>query len=774
MLESVIKRDGTVEAADIDKLLRWSSWAARGFEDRANWEGIVRRCLRVRDTVMSTKALQNRLKKLCVRQKRWAYQIMAGRLEIADLRKELYDNKIPSIHMQYIRMHGMGLVEEMPYTPEEFEQLEAVIDHAQDETLAYYQVRQLARKYSIQLENTGQIFETPQFIFMRMAMALAMREKREKWVESAAMFYRNFSGASLRAQKPRVSNPTPNYLNLGTGHRGYASCCLIAAGDDAESIGIAVHIAYTMTYMSCGIGTNFDTRSIADPVRGGKIVHNGKGPYLEYAAKAVKANTQGGRGGAQTTHITCYDPEIMTMLRMQNPRTPASKRNRDLHLTTKWNAFFAEAVMADREIFLFNVFTAPDLHEAIDTASLEDFTAIYNRYEADESFTKKYVKARDVAYLYMQQRKEVSTNYDLQIDYANHHTPHNDRIRSSNLCTEILQPTEPYYDMQDLYLTDHRRGEVSMCSLAGVPINNIDDDDNEGYFEACYVALKTIDNAIHQANYKFPHIKYTATSRMNAGVGILGLATWLARKGLRYDTPEGLAAIDWAYQRHMYFLIEASLKLGQELGNAPWMNRTKWPQGWLPIDTYNRNIDEIVPLKLYWDWEDLRARVIANGGIRNSSLATHMPTESSSKAVAAPNCAYPVRDLTLAKTDLKNAIDWCAPDNDILEDQYQIAYDIAPIDMIKVYGVIGKWTDQTISADTYDNRKVKPKLGKRELILEFIARYKYGVKSSYYNNSYLEAPDQLTDLDEGEEGEDLQDEVREGAGAVCTSGGCTL
>jgi len=1010
MLEYVIKRNGQQETADEEKLLRWSAWAAHGYEDRVNWNKIVKQCMRSRDRVLSTRALQQRLIKLCVRQKSWPFQIMAGRLYMADVIKDIFNNQMPTVKQQYDKLRAMNLVEEMPYTDEEFLALESAIDHKRDQELAYYQAKQLTKKYAIQLESTGQVFESPQFIFMRMAMALAMREERANWLSMAVEFYQYFSGG-------KISNPTPNYLNLGTGHRGYASCCLIAGGDDAESIGIANQIAYTLTYLSAGIGTILETRSIGDPVRGGKITHKGKAPYLAATAKEVKANTQGGRGGALTSYVSFYDPEIETLLMAQNPRTPAAQRNRDLHMAFKWNAFFAEAVAADKEVFVFNAFTAPDLHEAVDVASLEDFTALYNKYEADPNFKKVYINAQDIAYLYMQQRNEVSTNYDLQIDYVNHHTPHKERIRSSNLCVhgdtviltknghqriadlvdqdvvvwngeewsettvrqtsemsdlievrlsnglsltstqyhkyylssddtnkpfeiearhlrpgmklldfdlpyikgsdaiecidevpggnvldthrikwlqqllprmaavlnygsdealaltsskpevmrglvlmlqtlgvrssiteignvnrvyvtpaemkkleglgldfsnvhtvemqsapdhsisvfvdsivaassaptycftepkrhmgvfngiltgqciEIMQPTKPYYDLQDLYRVDHDRGEVSMCSLAGVPIINIVSD--EEYEQACYLALKAIDNAIHQANYKFPHIKYTATQRLNAGVGILGLATHLARKGLKYDTPEGLAEIHRVYERHMFFMIRASLRLGKELGNAPWMHKTKWPEGWMPIDTYNRNLDKIVAPVYQYDWEGLRAEVIANKGIRNSSLVAHMPTESSSKAVAAPNCAYPVRDLTLLKTDLKNALDWCAPDNDILENQYQLAWEIDPVDMMKVYGVICKFSDQGISADGYEDRQKKPKLYKSDLVRQFLARYVYGVKSTYYQNSFTETPTHFFGMDDDED-EELAEDDAGGRAPVCTSGGCTL
>ena len=244
-----------------------------------------------------------------------------------------------------------------------------------------------------------------------------------------------------------------------------------------------------------------------------------------------------------------------------------------------------------------------------------------------------------------------------------------------------------------------KQPEVAVCSLAAIVITNILDD--EVYEKAAYYSLKMIDRCIHMSTYELPHVGYTAKNRLSAGVGIIGLALHLARKGLKYNTLEGRNEIHRVAERHAYFCIKASLKLGKELGNAPWIHKTKWPEGWLPIDTYKKSVDELVTVGLEYDWETLRAEIIANGGIRNSTVVSHMPTESSSKATGAPNSMYPIRDLSLKKTDAENVLDWVATDNDILEDSYQPAWEISTIDLLKDYAIVQKFSDQGISADTY-------------------------------------------------------------------------
>ena len=288
--------------------------------------------------------------------------------------------------------------------------------------------------------------------------------------------------------------------------------------------------------------------------------------------------------------------------------------------------------------------------------------------------------------------------------------------------------------------------EVSLCSLAGVVVSNIEND--EQYASAAYYGLKMIDKCIHKSYYELPHIGYTAKSRLNAGVGMLGLAHHLARLNLKYNTPEGLKEIHKVSERHAYFIIKASLQLGQELGNAPWIHKTKWPEGWLPIDTYKKSVDLLVKPEYQYDWEELRSAIIANKGIRNSSLIAHMPTESSSKASGAPNSIYPVRDLSLKKTDSSNVLDWCAPDNDLIENQYQLAWELSFKEMTHVYAVVQKFTDQSISADFYKDRSQNVELSSDELITDYLELVKYGVKSKYYQNSYTPVATKLDEISE--------------------------
>lgn len=269
MLERIIKRDGSVEPFDPHKVNSWSQWATKGLGDRVDWSLIVLDTIKHIGKEVHSQELQRQLIKSCLLRRSWPYNLMAGKLYNALYRKELFAGEMPTIKSLHEEMQAAGLIRVLKYTDEEYAYLETVIDHNRDFNLAHFQVHQLRKKYSLQDRSSKKEFETPQFIFMRMAMALAEDEAPEKRMEHLKNWYDHFSFCRLNA-------PTPNYLNLGTDHNGYASCCVYATDDTAESLAIGDHIAYTMTYMSAGIGSFINTRSLGDSVRNGIITHQGR------------------------------------------------------------------------------------------------------------------------------------------------------------------------------------------------------------------------------------------------------------------------------------------------------------------------------------------------------------------------------------------------------------------------------------------------------------------------------------------------------------------
>jgi ribonucleoside-diphosphate reductase alpha chain len=221
-------------------------------------------------------------------------------------------------------------------------------------------------------------------------------------------------------------------------------------------------------------------------------------------------------------------------------------------------------------------------------------------------------------------------------------------------------------------------------------------------------------------------------------------------------------------------LINASLRLGKELGNAPWMDKTKWPEGWLPLDTYEKRVDDLITVGNKRNWPELRKAIVANKGIRNSVLVSHMPGESSTISSGTTNGPYPIREFSLMKTNDTLVNHWVAPDSTKLKNKYQFAWDINTTDMIKVYAIMQKWCDQSISADLYVKVQGDQKVSSSAMIQDYLDMVKYGMKSRYYVNSLTSSGVNLTSTETAVVPEAANEEVAQPEERGCAGGFCTL
>lgn len=775
----VVKRNGSEEKFDASKLNKWAEWASEIGGKYVDWTEIVLTAASKMPQTVTSRQIQELLIQTCLDNKTWSNNLMAGRLYASLTFKDLYAGIPPSIKELHDELFSLGLMLKLNYTDDEYEKIEKYIDHSKDYNCSYSEIHQIRKKYAIQNRVTGAEYESQQFVYMRMAMALSEHEKIDK-LKTVKKFYEHLSSK-------RINAPTPNYVNLGTKKRGFASCLVYTTNDTAKSLAVGDHIAYTMTCQSAGIGSHLNTRTIGDQVNGGLIEHQGKLPYYRSLDGAVHANLQAGRGGAATTYFNCYDPEIETLLTLKNPMSTEDKKIRGLDYSFGANKFFARKAAKNEDYFTFTSFTAPDLYDAFYSSNDKLFEELYLKYENDPSFKKKYLNARDILVSALNESYETGRMYLHFPDAMNTHTPFNDTIFSSNLCAEIALPTRGYDDMMSLYSTEdqddvivkssddkifeflsndvveingvdeyayyvkngdviqfddvqitvkevlnNRNPEMGLCSLAGICVDKIDSD--EVYEDAMYYALKMIDRCIDLSEYILPHLGTTAKNRRSAGVSIIGLAHYMAQRKLSYTSQAGLDEIHKLAERHYYFALKASLRLGKELGNAKWMHKTKWVNGWLPIDTYAKSIDTITRIKYQYDWESLRKEVIENKGIRHSVLTCALPSESSSIASGTTNGLYPIRALSLIKGDANKITYWNAPDGEKLEKYYEIAWDIPVSALIKVYAVIQKWTDQAISADFFVDVS-KSKVSASEMIKDYFEMCKYSQKTRYYMNT---------------------------------------
>lgn len=428
MIKTIIKRDGSKEDFSASKINGWGEWAAKTLGNKVDWSSIVLDVTSSLPDEVTSHELHNALIRTCLDMDTWSYNRMAGRLYASQRFKELYNNNIPTVQELHNKLYDAGLMVKLNYSDEEYAKINTFINHDLDLKSTHFELHQIRNKYSLQSRVTGEEYETQQFVYMRMAMALAEDETDpDERLLHVKKWYAHLS-------RKRINAPTPNFVNLGTSLKGYASCCVYTSDDTADSIEAGVHIAYTMTHRSAGIGAHMSTRSLRDPVRGGLIPHQGKLPYFRYTAFASRANLQAGRGGAVTMYINCYDPEIETLLQLKNPMSHESAKIREMDYGFSFNRFFVEKAGKNEDIFLFNVYTAPDLYNALYSEDETEFRRLYAKYEADENFKKKYISARYILVLALTEAYETGRIYEFNTFENNNHTPFKDTIYSSNLC----------------------------------------------------------------------------------------------------------------------------------------------------------------------------------------------------------------------------------------------------------------------------------------------------------------------------------------------------
>lgn len=759
MIERIIKRDGNFEDFSPRKLNGWGEWASKTLGSDVSWSEVVLHVASTSSPEITSKQLQQAFIDYCLTKRSFAYNRMAGRLYISMLYKDIYNDKLPTLYELLSLLADRGLASQDfvdSFTQEEYEELNNLLDHKFDLNYAHYQIEQAMEKYSLRDRVKGGYLETPQYSAMRVAMQMCKnRKNRTKRIKRH--YYK------IRSDVLNV--PTPYYTNSGTDKLGLASCCLHESDDYVGSLATGNHISYMMTVNSAGQGTKIRTRTVDDPVRGGTIPHQGKKPYLRAEVGMINANLQNGRGGAETTSFDIIDPEIKELMVLKNPMTPSARQIRGLDYSVGFNKYFAKKAANNEDWVLFSYGDVPDLYEAM-YATDDTFERLYERY-VKQGKGRETVKAREVLRLMLTEGVGVGRIYQENLFEMNHHTPFktdgNGKIRQSNLCLEIALITNAYDSVKDLYVygdlkkaiadnahpsviqylkekNEDVKGEVAVCSLAGINVGKIKGkvgtpEWDEEYREAAFISLDMIYTAITESEYPLPHIEYTAKKRMSAGVGIVDLAHLMAKYKLNYDSQEGRDLIHKVAESHYWHLLNASLELSKEFGVCEWVDKTKWKEGWLPIDTYNKHVDEVVTVGLQYDWEGLRQRIIENGGHAFSVLAAHMPAESSSVRSGSTNGVYPVRDLDLNKTNDTNVVKYVVPDSDRLGKYYQNAYDISVEDMAKVYGIIQKWTDQAISADQWYKAQGSDKIKSSELMKGWFSWVYYGVKTRYYINT---------------------------------------
>ena len=728
---NVTKRDGSSQNFDLEKVHRVLEWAVEDISGVSMSEIELKANIQLYDKIKAYDIHELLIKSAAelITDHTPNYQFVAARLISYKLRKEAYGEYEPPHLAEIISKNvDLGVYDSeilLKYTKEELDELNDYIKHDRDDTFTYAGMEQFRGKYLVQDRRTKQIYETPQVLYMLISMTLFSNYK-----ENRIRYVKDYYDATSQFY---ISLPTPIMAGVRTPTRQFSSCVLIESGDSLDSINATSTsiVKYISKKAGIGIGAG-SIRALGAKIGDGSVVHTGLIPFLKYFQSAVKSCSQGGvRGGAATVYLPIWHYEFEDLVVLKNNKGTEETRVRHMDYAFQFNKLMYERLLTGGNITLFDPNDTPGLYEAF-FADQDKFKELYEKYERAHSIRKKTLPAIEVFSQFLTERKDTGRIYLMNVDHANDHGAFDPKvapIRMSNLCCEIDLPTKP------LNSYDDEEGEISLCTLSAINWGLINEPSE--FEKYCDLSVRALDELLDYQGYPIEAARIGTLSRRPLGVGIINLAYFLAKRGLKYDE-SAYKIVDEYAEAWSYFLIKSSADLAVEKGKAIDNNDTKYSKGILPIDTYKEAIDTLVARRERLPWKALRKQ-LRETGIRNSTLMALMPAETSAQISNSTNGIEPPRALVSYKQSKDGVMAQVVPGYHHLKNKYDLLWDQKlPEGYLAICGILQKYIDQGISVNTsynpehFEDHKVPMSV----MIKDLVTAYKYGLKQLYYFNTF--------------------------------------
>jgi ribonucleoside-diphosphate reductase alpha chain len=729
----VQKRDGRREPLDIEKLHRVVFWATEGITGVSASEVEIKSHIQFYNGIRTADIQETLIKSAAdlISEETPNYQYVAGRLICYHIRKQVYGDFDPwPIHRLVMKNVAAGFYDPellTAYSDSEWDRINSFVRHERDEQLTYAAMEQFRGKYLVQNRVTKELYETPQITYALIAATLFSKYPRDTRLQWVRDYYDAIS-------THQISLPTPVMAGVRTPQRQFSSCVLIESDDSLDSINATASSIVKYVSQKAGIGIGAGRiRALGSPIRNGDAYHTGVVPFYKMFQAATRSCSQGGvRNGAATLYYPLWHLEVEDLLVLKNNKGTEDNRVRHMDYGVQFNKVMYERLLSNGDITLFSPHDVPEMYEAF-FVDVDRFRELYERAERNTKLRKKTIRAVELFSQFMEERKNTGRVYLMNVDHANSHgsfKPELAPIKMSNLCCEIDLPTRPLNDVND------PNGEIALCTLSAI---------NWGVFreprdmeKACTLAVRGLDALLSYQDYPILAARQATEARRPLGVGIINFAYWLARNDLTYTDPAALPVVDLWAQHWSYYLIRASAELAIEQGACPKSNETRYHDGVLPVDTYKREVDELVPHQDHVDWEGLR-QVLKTHGIRNSTLMALMPAETSAQISNSTNGVEPPRSYVSVKQSKDGVLRQVVPEYRRLKNKYELLWDQrSPEGYLKIMAVLQKYIDQGISVNTSYNPQhyEDEKIPMSEMLKHLIMCYKYGHKQIYYFNTY--------------------------------------
>ena len=752
----VKKRDGRIEPLDLEKMHLMVEEATKGLAGVSASQVEIQSGIQFYDGITTAEIQEILIRSASdlIDLEHPNYQFVAARLLLFSLRKSLYGRirELPHLEAHIMDCTAKEVYDKdifLKYSKEEIDKANSMIDHGRDFDFTYAGLRQVVDKYLVQDRSCGGVYETPQFMYIMIALTIFAEYPKGTRMSYVKRYYDAIS-------RHRLNIPTPIMAGVRTPLRQFASCVLVDVDDTLDSIFSSDMAIGKYVAQRAGIGINAGRiRGINSKIRGGEVQHTGVVPFLKKFEATVRCCTQNGiRGGSATVHFPIWHKEIQDIIVLKNNKGTEDNRVRKLDYSIQLSKLFYERFITNEKITLFSPHDVPGLYDSFGT---ELFDELYCTYESDESIPKTRINAQELILALLKERAETGRMYIMNIDHCNSHSSFKDKVNMSNLCQEITLPTDPIQHIDG-------SGEIALCILSAINVGklkNLDELD-----ELCELAVRGLDALIDYQKYPVTAARSSTLNRRSLGIGYIGLAHYLAKNGAKYDSQKAHDLVHKLTERFQFALLTASNRMAMEKGPCGYFGKTKYADGILPIDTYKKEVDEIIPNDLSCDWEFLRGRILEYG-LRHSTLSAQMPSESSSVVSNATNGIEPPRDYLSIKKSKKGPLKQIVPQYGSLKNNYTLLWDMeSNRGYINVVAVMQKFFDQAISGNWSYNPEQYPdnEVPVSTMAQDFLTTYKYGWKTSYYQNTHDMKNDEvveekpnldnlLNELEQAEEGE---------------------
>ena len=430
---SVVKRNGSVEGLDLNKLHLMVDEACKDLAGVSASQVEMQSGIQFYDGITTSEVQEILIRSASdlIDLEHPNYQFVAARLLLFALRKQLFGrmHECPTVLEHTKKCVELGVYDAeilSLYNVEEFEKLQSFIDHSRDYLFTYAGLRQVSDKYLVQDRSSGQIYETPQFMYILIAATIFSKYPKETRLDYVKRYYDAIS-------KHKINIPTPIMAGVRTPLRQYASCVLVDIDDTLDSIGHSDLAIYKYVAQRAGIGINAGRiRGINSKIRGGEVQHTGVVPFLKKFEATVRSCTQNGiRGGSATVHFPIWHQEINDILVLKNNKGTEDNRVRKLDYSIQISKIFYERFIRNEEITLFSPHDVPGLYDAFGTDGFDD---LYVGYERNESIPRKTIGAQELFLDLLKERAETGRLYIMNIDHCNSHSSFVDKVSMSNLC----------------------------------------------------------------------------------------------------------------------------------------------------------------------------------------------------------------------------------------------------------------------------------------------------------------------------------------------------